>query len=497
MTEEMAAVRNEPRESAPPTLRDLLAIIFRQRRVAVSTFLVVLALTAVYAWLTPAYQAHMKVLLRRGRIDAVVSPEQDSPIALVRPEISEEELNSEVELLRDQELLQKVVEQNGLAGPAAAKSSKPADGQQEIRVARAVRTLAGHLEVAAVRKTNLISVTYESSDPAAGARVLRTLATAYVEKHKAVRRSAEELPFFEQQAQRSRGQLDAAETRLLDFSQEGGVVSGALERDLALQRAGEIESGHQQALIAIQEVSRRAQELRGKLKSLPERSTSEIRTSDNPQLLETLKGKLLELELKKTEMLTKFQPSYPLVQQVQEQIDQARASIAAEQLAPVREETTEKDPNYEWTKSELGKAEVELGALCARERAIRSELAGARGQARELGEASIHQQDLLRGMKTAEESYLLYAKKSEEARISDALDERGIVNVILAEPPVAPVLPKHSVWVWLTLGLAMATTASVAVTFAVDYIDPAFRTPEDVVACLRAPVLASLPREAA
>jgi uncharacterized protein involved in exopolysaccharide biosynthesis len=210
-----------------------------------------------------------------------------------------------------------------------------------------------------------------------------------------------------------------------------------------------------------------------------------------------LKAKLLELELKKTELLTKFQPSYPLVQQVQLEIDQARASISAEQLTPIREETTEKDPNYEWTKSELSKADVELGALCARERAIRGELALARSQAWQLGEASVRQQDLLRGMKTAEESYLLYAKKSEEARISEALDERGIVNVILAEPPVAPVLPKHSVWVWGAMGLCAATVASLGLALAVDYFDPAFRTPEEVVNCLHVPVLASLPREAA
>ncbi len=495
MTEEMTAVRNEPVDPAPPTLRDLLAVVFRQRRVAAGTFLAALVLTGIYAWTTPAYQAHMKVLLRRGRVDAVVTPEQNSPVSFARTGFGEEEVNSEVELLRDQEVLQKVVEQNGLANTL----NKPKLGAKPdgVRVARAVRQLANHLKVEAIRKTNLISVTYDASDPAVAAGVLNSLASAYLEKHKAVRRSSEELPFFEQQTKRSRAQLDAAETRLLDFSDQRGVVSGALERDLALQRAGEIESSHQQVLVAIQETSRRAQELRGKLKSLPERSTSDIRTSDNPQLLEVLKGKLLELELKKTELLTKFQPSYPLVEQVQTQIDQARASIAAEQLAPVREETTEKDPNFEWVKSELGKAEVELGALSARERAIAAQLASAHGQARQLGEAAIHQQDLLRGMKTAEESYLLYAKKSEEARISDALDERGIVNVILAEPPVAPVLPKHSAWVWLLLGVAMATTASVAMTFVVDYVDPAFRTPEEIATYLRAPVLASLPREAA
>ncbi len=495
MTEEMAAVRDQPGDPAPPTLRDLLAVVFRQRRVATGTFLAVLVLTGIYAWITPAYQAHMKVLLRRSRVDAVVTPEQSSPVSFARTQIGEEEVNSEIELLRDQEVLQKVVEQNGLA----TTLNKPKLGANPdiVRVARAVRQLANRLKVEAIRKTNLISVTYNASDPAVAARVLSSLASAYLEKHKAVRRSAEELPFFEQQTKRSRGQLDVAETRLLNFSDQRGVVSGALERDLALQRAGEIENSHQQVLVAIQETSRRTQELRGKLKSLPERSTSAIRTSDNPQLLEVLKGKLLELQLKKTELLTKFQPSYPLVEQVQTQIDQARVSIAAEELAPVREETTEKDPNFEWVKSELGKAEVELGALCARERAIGTQLAIAHGQARQLGEAAIRQQDLLRGMKTAEESYLLYAKKSEEARISDALDERGIVNVILAEPPIAPVLPRRSAWMWLLWGVAMATTASVAMTFVVDYVDPAFRTPQEIVTYLRAPVLASLPREAA
>ena len=494
MTAEGTA-RNESPDPASPTLRDLLAVIFRQKRVATGSFLFVLILTAAHVWITPAYQAHMKVLLRRGRVDPVITAEPNSPIALTRPEISEEELNSEVELLRDQELLQKVVQQSGLADPA--DESMSGDNDNGLRVARAVRRLASRLKVEAIRKTNLISVTYDASDPALAARVLNALAASYLTQHKAVRRSSEEFPFFELETTRSRAQLDAAETRLLDFSKERGVVYGALERDLALQGAHEIEGGHQQVIVSIQETSRRVQDLRARLRSLPERSTSEIRTSDNPQLLEVLKAKHLELELKKTELLTKFQPSYPLVQQIQTEIDQARASISAEQLAPVREETTEKDPNYEWTKSELSKAEVELGALCARERAISSELALARARAHQLGDASIRQQDLLRGMKTAEESYLLYAKKSEEARISDALDERGIVNVILAEPPVAPVLPKHSVWFWVALGLGAATISSIGLAFAVDYVDPAFRTPEEISECLRAPVLASLPRQAA
>ena len=36
-------------------------------------------------------------------------------------------------------------------------------------------------------------------------------------------------------------------------------------------------------------------------------------------------------------------------------------------------------------------------------------------------------------MKTAEDNYLLYQKKQEEARISDALDRTRIANVVVAE----------------------------------------------------------------
>ena len=100
-------------------------------------------------------------------------------------------------------------------------------------------------------------------------------------------------------------------------------------------------------------------------------------------------------------------------------------------------------------------------------------------------------------MKTAEETYLLYAKKSEQARIGDALDERSILNVTVVESPQVPALPKYSTLTYVIVGLFAATITSTGLTFAADHLDPAFRTPEEVEATLNLPVLASLPREAA
>jgi capsular polysaccharide biosynthesis protein len=44
------------------------------------------------------------------------------------------------------------------------------------------------------------------------------------------------------------------------------------------------------------------------------------------------------------------------------------------------------------------------------------------------------------------------------------------------------------------LALAGASTLSVTVAFVADYLNPAFRTPDEIVSYLGSPVLASLPR---
>ena len=108
----------------------------------------------------------------------------------------------------------------------------------------------------------------------------------------------------------------------------------------------------------------------------------------------------------------------------------------------MRDETTDQDVNYEWAKAELQKAagrDERAGSTRGDDDA--QQLAEYRTLARQLGEDAIAQDDLASSEKAAEENYLLYVKKREEARMGDALDEGGIVNVAIAEQPVVPALP--------------------------------------------------------
>jgi uncharacterized protein involved in exopolysaccharide biosynthesis len=233
--------------------------------------------------------------------------------------------------------------------------------------------------------------------------------------------------------------------------------------------------------------------LESSLHDLPQRRVVETKNADNPQLEEKLKSKLLDLELQRTSLITKFQPSYRLVQEVDEEIAQAKAAIEAEELKPLRDETTQYDPEFEWAHSEHLKSEVELQALAQKRVVAREQVNAYRAAAEKLGESAIGQQDLEQQVKAAEDKYLLYSNKREEARIGDALDQNGLLNVAIAQQPRVPELPALSFLAGVCFSFVGACGFSTAIVFVHDHFSPYFRTPEEAFECLGSPVLASLP----
>lgn len=469
-------------------------VLFRQRGVFVWVAGLVFAGAALYALLGTRYEANMKILVRRGRADAPVSSGENAPLDLTHLAITDEELNSEVELFRDDDVLRRVVEETGIGGRDWFHILRMNEGHAE-RQERAARRLAKNLKVDPVKKTDLIAIGYAAKDPQVAARVLQSLEKAYLEKHLTVHRPSGEVRFFTEQTAESRRQLDQTKEQLLRFTTEHGVVSAGLQRDLTLQKLSEVDASHRQTKVELAETVRRVSELEMQLARLPDRTTTQIRTADNPELLKELKSSLLNLELKRTQLLTKFEPTHRLVQEVEEQIAQAKSAIAAESSAPLRDETTDKSSQYEWAQSELQRAQVQLKTLGARETAITHVEAAYQRMATRFGEDAITQEDLLGKEKAALENYLLYVKKQEEARMHDALDQGGIVNVAIAQEPTAPALPVQSGLMVLAVGFIAAGTTATGAAFVADYMNPLFRDPDDVAAYLNTPVLASLPKK--
>jgi uncharacterized protein involved in exopolysaccharide biosynthesis len=469
-------------------MRDIVAPLFRQRRAGALVALAVVAATSLLVLArSPQYEAEMKILVKRERVDPVVSGDPNVR-PLVRTDVTEDDLNSEVELLKSRDLLAQVVVAAGLHhGHQASPGGKDA-------LPGVVQTLQKNLRITPIRRTAFIKVAYYDSEPATAVRVLSELARLYPEKHLALHRPAGAYEFFTAQAEQFRQQLNEAEARLKEFGRQEDVVSAEVEKQNTLQRLGEFEAALQQAHGAMADAARRIAHLETEVAATPARQTTQIRTSENRELVRELKSRILGLEAKHAEMLRKFAPTYPPFIQVEQELLQARWALEQAEQSPLTEETTDQNPTHQWLQGELARVKSEHAAAFARARALGTSVALYRSKARELDEKATMQQDLTRAMKSAEESYLLYRRKQEEARISDALDRTRIVDVAVAEAPTLPSTPAGvSSLVLLLLGALTAVVIGTGTAYLLDYLSPYFRTPEEVENALEIPVLASLP----
>ena len=67
----------------------------------------------------------------------------------------------------------------------------------------------------------------------------------------------------------------------------------------------------------------------------------------------------------------------------------------------------------------------------------------------------------------------------------------------IAVPAVAAALPAFNPFLVALGGLILSILAAIASAFIAEWMDPSFRTPDEVTHTLKIPVLAAIPRQAA
>ena len=96
------------------TLRDVLAVGFRHKRAFLLCFVgILLGTVAAVLLLPPTYESTAQIVVKRERIDPVVTAEKNDPTQIVG-EVTEEQLNSEAQLIMSEDVLRKAVIDSGL-----------------------------------------------------------------------------------------------------------------------------------------------------------------------------------------------------------------------------------------------------------------------------------------------------------------------------------------------------------------------------------------------
>jgi uncharacterized protein involved in exopolysaccharide biosynthesis len=468
----------------------IAAVLFRRKALILTLFSAIFAMALAWTVFSPKkYQSRMKVFIKHERADTVVSP--DNSNAVVRGEVSESDVNSEIELLTNSDLLRRVVVHHSLQ--RAESGSRPDEA-----IERAVRRLAKDLSITPVRKASIIQVVYTSENAAQAAAVLSTLSELYLQDHLRVHRTAGTHEFFSAQAEGYAQQLAGAQQRLSEFRRRHNVVLLDEQKDLMLRRMMDTEQALNEATAGLGEAATRVTTIRRQLAALEPRVVTQSRVVPNQYSVERLHTMLAELQNRRTALLAKFQPGDRLVLELDKQIADTSAALArARELTSV-EQTTDVNPLRQGLEAQLAQAELTRAGLEARRASLAGVLAATRTRLAALDNVTADHDGLNREIKQTEENLLLYSKKKEEARIADSLDQQKIANVSIAEAPSKPYLPaKPNVPLNTALGFLLACFASLGAAFALEMNRATFDTAAELQDLFKLPVLASVPLEKA
>ena len=484
------------------SLRDFYYIIFRQRHKIILIFCTVMVVTGLITFLAPhIYRSEAELMVRLGResvtLDPTVSTGQTVQVGLQR----ENEIKTELDILRSRSLAERVVESVGpetiLAGQGYLGRFLSSEGKRGSGKAgsfsatklndersRAIHDLSKNLTVENQKNSNIISLYYEANNQELAQLVLAKLLEFYLDIHINVYRTPGSDEFFQNQIRQLMGKMKKTEEALKDVKNKTGISSVNEQRTILLNRIGVVQSGIEETKIALAASEARVATMSGTLGKLP---SALLRTkfagySGNP--IDFLHQRLIELELKEKDLRTTMTEKNRLVEDVRKQIEDAQEMLRKQgathgqikQLALLSEKVT-------------------LAELRAKSTGLQQELLLAQDSLRQINGTETKIGQLEREMEIQRANYRNFSDKLEQTRIDRALELGRISNISIVQSasyPTKAVRPRKMVN--LALGLSLGLIGGLGMACLAEYLDHTFKTPEAVNKKLQIPVLATIPK---
>lgn len=440
--------------------------------------------------------AHLLVKLGRENTELPVTVEKGG---LLSTGVRREEINSEIQLLTSRQLLESVVD---ALGPEAFKFEAPPPlswlQRRKHELRGLVKRLRGEIRDALIalnlrqrlseredalllvmdtltvereKDSDVIAISVRLPSAALAEQVVNALIHLYLERRVSVRRERGMSEFFDEQLNALRSKLTAldadkqqlrSQRQISAVSEERNLLLGRVqalyaeiavdERELNLLRA----PGARVLAVAVAVPALAASYLPVPM-PLPMPAPGAgvgVALSSYPNL-EQLRSKVTELRLRQIDALQKFSADSEVVLRIDREIAQIEATLRQAMVSGMAERRALAE-SVEHRLAALNTGEMELEVL-ERDRVL------------------------------INQNYQSYAKRREEARVSEALDLRRVSNIAVlnpAEQPIEAVYPRKL----LVIGLALpfGLLAGLAIALLLEYLNQTFRDERDLMGTDRA-----------
>ena len=439
------------------SLRDILMVVFKRRRlIAIFAISVVSLVVATVLLLPRKYEVTAILHVTRSRAEVAMAPTDSSQLIVSG---SEQDLNAEIEVLKSRTLTQEVAE---IVFPLEAELRRETSADRvwdfvgslmsttsKSDIDELVVELQSDVQIRANTSSNAIWISYVTEDPEWATQVVSTLTDTYLERRTEAFQSSQAVSFFEDQMKEAETRLGALEEQLEVFAEGSSITimrgpqgtdSLGPQKALLMESLSRMENELGDAEVELQEQQQQLISLRTRLADEPERIPTASRNNITAAS-EEIEVALAELRLRRDELLQDFKEDSRYVRDIEKQILLAEERLERANSAAAGVNRTESNPVYLQLKSELMRVETDLEGTRARVDLLRKQVRVNREELEALNANAFEFDALRRNALAAEEDYLLYRKKFEEARISSAMDQEKFINVTVAQPAQMPLRP--------------------------------------------------------
>jgi succinoglycan biosynthesis transport protein ExoP len=469
---------------------DVLFILFRHKwKILLFTLAGVIAAAAAYFLLPRVYESDAKLFVRyvvdKSAIDGL-----DSQIKTPNPQ-TDTVINSEVEILTSSDLARQVAEAIGVERLAPGMGAK-------ATMDKAVENLREGLSVSVVKGTNIIGISYKSTNPKLPVLVLQELVKRYFDKHLEVHRSGGAFEFVTKETEGLRRALNQTESELNELKNRAGIITLAESKSTLASELGKSQEELDSVESELAAQQARVKELETSL-AITDANQSGIPTQsvsgDIVQKYQSVVARVTQLQQAVTELLSKYTPENRLVKVKQAQIDD---------LENQRRELEKKYPGLIGTAPTAGQAatpkpdllteKAHLVGIVSRAAVLRTRVSSLQQRAKLISELGPRIEELERKKEVEETNYKHSQASLEKARIDETLDPSRIPNISVVQTP-SPVIKASNEVKKAVLGLAASgLIIGIAIAVLIELVlDRTVKRSHELETRLRIPLLLSIP----
>jgi polysaccharide biosynthesis protein PslE len=494
--------------ASDPTLRDFFHVVFKHKFFILSFFIVSVCLGTIFSFTAePTYEAKAQLLVKVGREYMYVPTIPTGEAATPMVTFGQSQINSETEIVRSSVLAEKVVKSLGpevlyddlyANDPASEGGLLPADTAERLTLERAIMRFQENAMVEAIGESNVIEVSFKHKDPQMVAKAVNVLVNLYLDQRLNIHQGIESYEFFRRQSQILSDKLKQAEMKLDAFRKQYAVTSLREEQDLLLKHMAELRAELSRARSEEAETENHIQQLRLQLSKTPSAVLIDKESNLNPEVISGFYARLVELEIKKRELLNNYKDQNPLVQKLVKDIsdenEAIRNRLAKQEGKRYNTSRTGINTVYQRLHDDLLRNEAELEAGRAKKETQVAQLDEYKKKLELLNWLDLDFDRLQQEIEVDRQNYRLYLIKSEESRISHAMDAQKIANVsviALARPPLKPISPRKTLN--MAIAIFLGGIGGIALAFIMEHLGSTLQNEEEVRNYIGVPVLASIP----